>query len=155
MWFQFLGNQADVTRERKKMRLGGRYRAQARGNGTEGNRLLRRNCMSGKVIVNLTDGPMKGKRFTFSDHDTFIFGRMEDCHCCLPDDQQISRHHFLIEANPPDACIRDFGSLNGTWVNGKKIGARQKGETPEQGQKRKYPALISRTEMKSRRARRF
>ena len=82
---------------------------------------------------------MKAKEFSFSEHDTFIFGRSDDCHCCLPNDQQISRHHYLLEVNPPDACIRDFGSMNGTWVNGKQIGARVKGETPEQGQKRKYP----------------
>lgn len=95
--------------------------------------------MSSDIQLLITAGPMKGKVFSFSDHDTFIFGRMADCHCYLPDDQQVSRHHFLIEANPPDACIRDFGSLNGTWVNGAKIGSREKGETPEQGQKRKYP----------------
>ena len=32
-------------------------------------------------------------------------------------------------------------SLNGTWVNGKKYGAREKGETPEQGAKRRYPEV--------------
>ena len=42
----------------------------------------------------------------------------------------MSRHHFVVEANPPGARIRDFGSLNGMWVNGKKIGNREKGETP-------------------------
>ena len=43
-----------------------------------------------------------------------------------------------MEGNPPDARIKDFGSLNGTYVNGNKIGSRKKGETPEQGQNRKY-----------------
>ncbi len=94
--------------------------------------------MGDRVTVKLVDGPMKGKDFIFADHDTFIFGRMEDCHCCLPDDQQVSRHHFLLEVNPPDARIKDFGSLNGTWVNGKKIGSREQGETPEQGQRHQY-----------------
>ncbi len=47
----------------------------------------------------------------------------------------------MVEVNPPDARIRDFGSLNGTYVNDKKIGSREKGETPEQGQKRKYPEV--------------
>lgn len=94
--------------------------------------------MSGTVHIGVTEGALKGKTFSFSEHDTFIFGRSADCHGCLPDDQQVSRHHFLLEMNPPDACIRDFGSLNGTWVNGKQIGARTKGETPEQGQKRRY-----------------
>jgi hypothetical protein len=31
---------------------------------------------------------------------------------------------FIVEVNPPDARIRDFGSLNGTYVNEKKIGSR-------------------------------
>jgi len=95
--------------------------------------------MSSRLDLTVATGPLKGKTFAFTAHDTFIFGRMADCHCCLPDDGQVSRHHFIVEANPPDARIRDFGSLNGTWVNGKKIGNREKGETPEQGQKRKYP----------------
>jgi len=84
---------------------------------------------------------MKGKVFTFEEHDTFLFGRLEECHCRLPDDEQVSRRHFMVEVNPPDARIRDFGSLNGTHVNEKKIGCREKGETPEQGQKRKYPEV--------------
>lgn len=97
--------------------------------------------MSGEVLIDVTEGELKGKTFPFSEHDTFLFGRMEDCHCCLPLDQQVSRHHFLLEVNPPDACIRDFGSLNGTWVNGEKIGSRREGETPDQGQKRRYPEV--------------
>jgi len=97
--------------------------------------------MSGTIHIRVAEGKLKGKTFSFAEHDTFIFGRMPDCHGCLPEDQQISRHHFLLEVNPPDACIRDFGSLNGTWVNGKQIGSRAKGETPEQGQKKQYPDI--------------
>ena len=97
--------------------------------------------MSNKVHIAITAGPMTGKAFTFEEHDTFLFGRLEECHCRLPDDGQVSRRHFIVEVNPPDARIRDFGSLNGTHVNEKKIGSREKGETPEQGQKRKYPEV--------------
>lgn len=93
------------------------------------------------LTVEVVSGPKKGKVYSFTGHDAFIFGRMKDCHCSMPEDIQVSRHHFLLELNPPDARIRDFGSLNGTWVNGKKIGARDKGETPEQGQKRRYPEV--------------
>ena len=81
------------------------------------------------------------KTFPFDEHDAFLFGRMEECHCCLQDDLQVSRHHFILEVNPPDSRIRDFGSLNGTWVNAEKIGSRRAGETPEQGQKRPYPKV--------------
>ncbi|KYC36281.1 hypothetical protein WA1_52005 [Scytonema hofmannii PCC 7110] len=36
-----------------------------------------------------------------------------------------SRYHCLLDINPPDIRVRDFGSRNGTYVNGKKIGQRQ------------------------------
>lgn len=97
--------------------------------------------MENSVKFVVAKGPMKGKEFAFDEHDAFLFGRLPECHCCLPDDSLISRRHFMVEVNPPDARIRDFGSLNGTFVNEKKIGSREKGETPEQGQKRKYPEV--------------
>lgn len=97
--------------------------------------------MSGKVKLDVIGGPMQGKQFVFEEHDTFLFGRMSDCHACLPDDLSVSRHHFILEANPPDAQIRDLGSLNGTYVNGVKYGGRKKGETPEEGAKRQYPEV--------------
>ena len=97
--------------------------------------------MANAVHLTVTAGPMKGKAFAFDEHDTFIFGRLEECHCCLPADSQVSRRHFIVEVNPPEARIRDFGSLNGTYVNGKMIGSRPKGETPEQGQTRQYPEV--------------
>jgi len=81
------------------------------------------------------------RAFELSEHDTFLLGRMKDCHLCLPDDQQVSRHHFILEACPPQASLRDLGSMNGTHVNGKKVGGREKGETPEQGAKRAYPSI--------------
>lgn len=94
-------------------------------------------CVSITVIA----GPLKGKSYEFVEHDALLFGRLEECHCFLPGDPQVSRRHFIVEVNPPDARIRDFGSLNGTYVNEKKIGSREKGETPEQGHKRKYPEV--------------
>jgi len=98
--------------------------------------------MLGKVHFQFADGAMKGKAFVFEEHDTFIFGRAADCHARLPeDDTLVSRHHFLVEVNPPAARLRDLGSLNGTQVNGQKIGGRNKGETPEQGAKRRHPEI--------------
>lgn len=89
--------------------------------------------MPAKVILKATAGPLKGKTFVFEDHDTFVFGRSRDCHAHLSkDDKFSSRHHFLLEVNPPDARIRDLGSLNGTYVNGTKYGGREAQETPHQ-----------------------
>ncbi len=97
--------------------------------------------MSAKVHLQVTSGPQDGKVFSYTEHDTFIFGRMDDCHACIPNDTQVSRHHFILEANPPQACLRDLGSLNGTYVNGKKYGGRLAGETPDEGAKRRYPEI--------------
>ena len=93
------------------------------------------------VTLSVTRGPAKGKVFTFTEHDTFLFGRMPDCHATFPDDTQVSRHHFILEACPPKASLRDLGSLNGTYVNGKKWGGRNKDETPEEGAKHQYPIV--------------
>ncbi|MCP4641830.1 MAG: protein kinase [bacterium] len=78
--------------------------------------------MPGKVTLRITAGPMAGESFSFEDHDTFLFGRRSDCHVSLPTDAYVSRHHFLLEANPPAARLRDLGSMNGTFINGRRYG---------------------------------
>ena len=94
-----------------------------------------------KVILNLTTSPSSGKKLEFSGHDTFIFGRIDGPHFSIPNDNYLSRHHFLLEVNPPDARIRDSGSLNGTYVNEKKIGSGVTIDSPEEGANRVYPQV--------------
>jgi hypothetical protein len=84
---------------------------------------------------------MRGKSYVFDEHDTFLFGRMLDCHAWIRDDSKVSRHHFILEANPPDACVRDLGSMNGTFVNGTRHGGRAKGESPEEGARQRHPEV--------------
>lgn len=75
---------------------------------------------------------MAGRQFRFTEPDTVVFGRAEDCQCRLPvEDNTVSRHHFLLEVSPPDCQLRDLGSLNGTYVNGAKYGGREKDEEPD------------------------
>lgn len=97
--------------------------------------------MVDKIILNITAGSLNGKQLVFFEHDTLIFGRMDDCHICIPGDSYLSRHHFILEVNPPDARVRDLGSLNGTYVNGRKIGGRLRNETPDDGAQRNYPQV--------------
>lgn len=97
--------------------------------------------MPGKLKLEVTAGDAKGEVHEFDEHDTFLFGRMSDCDVHLPKDLNISRHQFILEANPPDARVRDLGSRNGTQVNGVKHGGREKGESPEDGAKRTYPEV--------------
>jgi hypothetical protein len=93
--------------------------------------------MPATVRLVVTAGPLRGQRFEFDGHDTFIFGRAPDCHARLAaTDTAASRHHFLLEVNPPQARLRDLGSLNGTHVNGVRRGGRRLGETPEQAAER-------------------
>ncbi len=87
--------------------------------------------MSARVWLEAVAGPIRGRRFSFEGHDTFLFGRAPDCHAALPaGDATASRHHFLLEVSPPVARLRDLGSLNGTWVNGTCYGGRPPEETP-------------------------
>ena len=82
--------------------------------------------MPGKVTLRVTAGPLNGRSFEFDSHDTFLFGRSPDCHAELAEsDTTASRHHFLLEVNPPAARLRDLGSLNGTHVNGVRYGGRK------------------------------
>ncbi len=97
--------------------------------------------MPDKIKIRVVSGQEKGKEFVFEDHDSLIFGRSPDCHICLSDDNTVSRHHFILEVNPPDARIRDMGSLHGTYVNNKKYGGRERYETPEQAKNRDYPQV--------------
>jgi len=92
-------------------------------------------------MLQVAGGKMDGKTFVFEEHDTFLFGRSSDCHARLPDDPYVSRHHFIMETNPPDARIRDLGSRNGTHVNGNQYGGRKKEETPEEGAKHRHPQV--------------
>jgi eukaryotic-like serine/threonine-protein kinase len=98
--------------------------------------------MPAKVILTIIEGSLKGQEFVIDSRTTCIMGRAKDCHPQIPDDEHhrtISRYHCLLDINPPDIRVRDFGSLNGTYVNGKKIGQRQINQTPEEGAKLKFP----------------
>lgn len=98
--------------------------------------------MPGKIILTITKGPLAGREMTFTEHDTIVFGRGNNCKALFPEkDPTVSRHHFLLEVIPPTANLRDLGSLNGTYVNNVKTGGREKGETPEEGGRRDYPVV--------------
>jgi hypothetical protein len=98
--------------------------------------------MPARVTLSVMTGKLHGQSYHYSERTTCILGRAPDCTLALPDDKDhkaISRHHCLLDINPPDIRVRDFGSLNGTYVNGKKIGQRSQGQTPEEGAKITFP----------------
>ena len=97
--------------------------------------------MPGRIILTITAGPKVGGSFVFDEHDTLLLGRVDDAHIHLPYDIQVSRNHFLLEVSPPQARIRDLGSLNGTYINGRKCGGRNESETPSEGARHQYPEV--------------
>jgi eukaryotic-like serine/threonine-protein kinase len=74
-----------------------------------------------RVTLRVIAGPYRGREFTFDQHDTFLIGRSESAHLYLPEDKFFSRHHCLLEIAPPRCFLRDLGSTNGTFVNGKRV----------------------------------
>ncbi len=95
-----------------------------------------------KITLTIVKGDLKGQTFEFRDRDTCIIGRSDECNPKLPNDEAhrtISRHHCLLDINPPQIRVRDFGSLNGTYINGEKIGQREAYQTPEEGAKLSFP----------------
>lgn len=75
--------------------------------------------MAFRVILEVVQGPYKGRRFAFDGHATFVVGRSRYAQCSMPEDAALSRDHFLLEIQPPAVELRDLGSTNGTFVNGK------------------------------------
>ncbi len=54
------------------------------------------------------------------DSDKFLIGREADCHF-RSESNLVSRHHCVIKTDEFASRIRDLGSRNGTFVNGKQI----------------------------------
>ena len=79
-----------------------------------------------KVKIDVTDGCLKGEKYEFNEPRGWTFGRATDCGCVVKGDPTFSRHHFLLEINPPNVMLIDLGSLNGTYVNDQKYGGRSK-----------------------------
>jgi eukaryotic-like serine/threonine-protein kinase len=90
--------------------------------------------MAAEVRLTITQGRPEGKVFAFRDRTIGAVGRADDCLLRLPRDPahlDVSRHHCLLDIDPPEIRVRDLGSRNGTYVNGAKIGQRGHGLPPE------------------------
>jgi serine/threonine-protein kinase len=73
------------------------------------------------VVLEVFEGPHAPARFEFGRHQTFLVGRASAAHLRLAADRAFSRHHFLLECQPPRCWLRDLGSRNGTYVNGARL----------------------------------
>lgn len=88
-----------------------------------------------RIILRITRGILTGREYLFEGHAHLLLGRAEDCDIRLPANYahaNISRHHCVFNIDPPTIRVRDLGSRNGTYVNGKIIGQRPLHQDPEE-----------------------
>ena len=75
--------------------------------------------MEGPALVVRSGGGRAGEHFVPNEEKTTI-GRSPDCDIFL-DDVTVSRQHAVIRRNEGSFVIEDQGSLNGTFVNRRRI----------------------------------
>jgi pSer/pThr/pTyr-binding forkhead associated (FHA) protein len=89
--------------------------------------------MHPSVKLKMTHGAFPDKEFVFGDRTLLTVGRAADCYLRLPNDAAhcaVSRHHCEFDIDPPEIRVRDLGSRNGTYVNGRLIGQRDPQRPP-------------------------
>jgi DNA-binding CsgD family transcriptional regulator len=53
--------------------------------------------------------------------DRLSIGRDPSCEVCDPTDETMSRLHAVVERIGARWCVRDLGSVNGTYLNGQRL----------------------------------
>jgi pSer/pThr/pTyr-binding forkhead associated (FHA) protein len=82
--------------------------------------------MSKQIVLTVITGPHRNQQFIFDHRLRCLAGRSDDCLvrlCGEARDMQISRHHCLLDVDPPYVWVSDLGSRNGTYINGKRVEA--------------------------------
>jgi pSer/pThr/pTyr-binding forkhead associated (FHA) protein len=88
-------------------------------NGEEGESLLASLGITGPALVVRSGGGIAGQPFQPGEGTTLV-GRSPECDIFL-DDVTVSRRHAEIVREGDEFTIKDLGSLNGTYVNRKRI----------------------------------
>ena len=71
--------------------------------------------------LRVLSGPHAGETIEIR-RGKLLIGREEDCHL-RPESEFVSRHHCVLLLDDYTLRIRDLGSKNGTFVNGRRVGA--------------------------------
>ncbi len=85
--------------------------------------------MEGPALVVRSGGGRAGEHFVPQEERTTI-GRSPDCDIFL-DDVTVSRTHAVLLSNDGDFVIEDQSSLNGTFVNKRRIDSAPLGDGDE------------------------
>lgn len=74
-----------------------------------------------EVELQVVTGQHSGKKFLFTDQQTFVVGRARDAQLRVSNDGRISRYQCRFAIHPPDCRVIDLDSTNGTFVNGSRV----------------------------------
>jgi len=78
-----------------------------------------------RVTLKLKNAISEQSEILIAKPGTYVVGRGPDCDLRLPSQPEylsVSRHHCLLEIDPPRVRVRDLRSRNGTRINGMQIG---------------------------------
>ena len=90
--------------------------------------------MPGIVRFRFVGGPFEGRVHECQGHDVVTVGRARESTIRLPaDDHTASRHHLVLEVNPPEIVLRDLGSRQGTRLNGRHLGELTRDDDQPEG----------------------
>ncbi len=77
-------------------------------------------------VLMVRSGPSAGLRYEINAPRIIVGRRSTDSSVDVPmmqiDDARVSRQHLEIFARPDGLYVRDMGSANGTWLNGRQLG---------------------------------
>ncbi len=76
------------------------------------------------LLLEVLEGPVAGQTYRLSGHSSFFVGRGTAVHLPLVGDKTLSRVHFCVEFNPPQARVTDCASKYGTFHNDRKLEPR-------------------------------
>jgi pSer/pThr/pTyr-binding forkhead associated (FHA) protein len=87
-----------------------------------------------RIVLSVASGDIGENEFVFDSPSRCVIGRAIDCEIHIPGSTEhgfVSRHHCMLDIQPPLVRVRDLGSLNGTYINGRMIGHRNPGRVLE------------------------
>lgn len=74
-----------------------------------------------RVVLEILDGPGKGRHFSLEGPGEAIIGRSRFISCPILDDAALSREHFIVRLGEAGCNLLDMQSTNGTYVNQERI----------------------------------
>ena len=75
--------------------------------------------MAQKPLLEIQSGKHKGRKIRITDLETII-GRGDDAKIRISS-KDVSRHHCILIATSAGILVKDLGSSNGTFVNGRPV----------------------------------